>query len=114
VRVYLAALPPDARRAMKKLRDTIRAAAPQAEDYFSYRMPAFRLEGKTLIWYAAFTRHTSLLPMTDAIRRAHAREIQGDETSKGTIRFPLDRQPPAALVKKLVKARVAEVRAKSK
>jgi uncharacterized protein YdhG (YjbR/CyaY superfamily) len=106
VQAYLAALPAPARREMQKLRRAIRAAAPKAVEGFSYRIPCFRLNGRPLVWYAAFKNHVSMYPMG----LAHAAALKGYETSTGTIRLSLTNPPPAALVRRLVQARIAEMR----
>ena len=110
VGAYLAALPPRARRRMQEIRRIIRSVTPDAVEHFSYRMPGFRLDGRTFVYYAAFREHTSVYPMGAKIRLANAAALKGYKMSTGTIQFPLDRPLPVALVKRLIKARVAEVR----
>jgi uncharacterized protein YdhG (YjbR/CyaY superfamily) len=83
------------------------AAPPETTETISYGMPAFRYKG-VLMCYAAFTNHCSLFPMSAAVVYAFKDRLKNFETSKATIRFPLDKPPPLALVRELVQARVAE------
>jgi uncharacterized protein YdhG (YjbR/CyaY superfamily) len=106
---YLEALPPEKRAALEKLRKAIRAAAPGAEECISYGMPAFRLDGRMLVWFGAASKHCAFYPGANPIA-ALADDLDGYDTSKGTIRFPPDEPLPAALVRKLVKTRIAENR----
>lgn len=104
---YLAGVPEPARGTLKKIRAAIRSAAPpEAVETISYRIPAFRYKG-TLMWFAAFSDHCSLFP-TASILRLFKKELKGFSTSKGTIHFPTGRPLPTGLVRKLVKARVAQ------
>jgi len=105
---YLASLSADQRAALQKLRKAIRAAAPKAEECISYGLPAFRLDGRVLCCFGAATKHCSFFPGSGRTVADHAELLRGFDTSKGTIRFPPERPLPAVLVKKLVKARIAE------
>lgn len=104
---YLAALSDDKRAALEKLRDTIRAAAPKAEECISYQLPAFR-QGGPLVAFGATANHCAFYLMSSSTVEAHKDELAGYDLSKGTIRFQPDEPLPAALVRKLVKARIAE------
>ena len=111
---YLAAVSEDKRAALEKLRQNIKAVAPKAEEYFYYQLPAFRLNGKRLVAFGAATNHCSLYPLSGAIVKAHKDDLKNYDTSPGTIRFPADKPLPTALVRKIVKARIAENEAKGK
>jgi uncharacterized protein YdhG (YjbR/CyaY superfamily) len=108
---YLASVGEDQRAALEKLRMTIRSVVPKAEECISYGLAAFRLNGRPLIAFGATEHHCALYPMSSATVEVHQDELKPYETSKGTIRFQVDNPLPVALVRKLVKARIAESRA---
>jgi len=103
---YLASIPEEARSTLEKIRKNIKAAAPKATEMISYQIPMYKHHGM-LIGFAAFKGHCSLFPGSKALAR-YKDELKAYETSKGTIRFPIGKPLPAALVKKLVKTRIAE------
>jgi uncharacterized protein YdhG (YjbR/CyaY superfamily) len=108
---YLAGVPEPARGTLNKIRAAIRSAAPpEAIETISYRIPAFKHKG-VLVWFAAFSDHCSLFP-TASVIEAFKSELKGFTFSKGTIQFPIDRPLPAALIRKMVKLRVAQVESK--
>ncbi|HYT24454.1 MAG TPA: DUF1801 domain-containing protein [Candidatus Polarisedimenticolia bacterium] len=110
---YIAMVPEPARSTMKKIRAVIRSVVPrEATEIISYGMPAFKHHG-VLIWFAAFSNHCSLFP-TASVIEAFKHELKGYSTSKGTIQFPVNKTLPAALVKKLVKARIAQSESKKR
>lgn len=108
VEAYLAALPADQRTVLQALRETIRAAAPEATEQIAYDMPAFRTHGRFLVSYAAFKRHFSLFPASQAVLDALGDEIAPYHTGKGTIQFTAERPLSAEVVTRLVRARLAE------
>ena len=111
VAAYLRAVPPVQRAALQKLRRTIRAAAPQAEECISYGIPAFRLDGRLLVAFGGAANHCAFYPGSFPLE-THQDALKGYDTSKGTLRFPADKPLPATLVRKLVRARVAQYAAR--
>jgi uncharacterized protein YdhG (YjbR/CyaY superfamily) len=108
---YLAPLSDEKRSALEQLRRSIKSAAPRAEECISYGVPGFRLEGRLLVSFGAATRHCAFYPGAHPLK-AHQEELSKYVTSKGTIRFPPDKPLPAALVRNLVKTRMAEYAAR--
>ncbi len=105
---YLAALSADKRAALEQLRVTIRKLVPNAEECISYGLPAFRLDGQVLVGFGAGKDHCAFYPMSGRTVAALEDDLARYETSKGTIRFPIGNPLPASLVRKIVKARIAE------
>jgi uncharacterized protein YdhG (YjbR/CyaY superfamily) len=105
---YLAVLSDDQRAVLEQLRKTIKSAAPKAEECISYGLAAFRLDGRPLVAFGATASHCAFYPMSSSTVNDHKDELKNYETSKGTIRFRADNPLPAALVRKLVRARIAE------
>jgi uncharacterized protein YdhG (YjbR/CyaY superfamily) len=111
---YLAGIPEPACGTLQKIRAAIRSAAPpEATEAISYRIPTFKYKGP-LMAFAAFKNHCSLFPMSGSVIEQFQEELKGYHTSKGTLQFPVDKPLPAALVKKLVKARIAQIEQKKR
>ena len=110
---YLAHVSPDKRAALVKLRQAIRSAAPKAEECISYGLAAFRLDGRFLVAFGAAANHCAFYPGGSPVA-VFKSELKNYDTSKGTIRFPADKPLPAALVRKLVKFRIAQNSAANK
>lgn len=110
---YLARVPAEMRAALEGLREAIRSAAPEAEEVISYQIPAFRQNG-ILVYYAAFRDHCSFFVGSLAVRRRFAAELKPFASGKGTLRFTPQKPIPRALVRRIVKARIAENAARAK
>jgi uncharacterized protein YdhG (YjbR/CyaY superfamily) len=111
---YLATLSEEKRAALERLRKTIKSVVPKAEECISYGVPAFRLDGRPLVAFGAAANHCAFYPMSSSTVAADKDELEGYDTSKGTIRFETNKPLPATLVRKLVKARIAENQARKK
>jgi uncharacterized protein YdhG (YjbR/CyaY superfamily) len=110
---YLARVPEPARTTLNAVRATIRSVVPaETTEEISYGVPTFKYKGP-VIWFAAFSKHCSVFPTASVIEKLKD-ELKDYKTSKGTIQFPVDKPLPSALVKKMVKARIAEIELKNK
>jgi uncharacterized protein YdhG (YjbR/CyaY superfamily) len=110
---YLARVPEPARTTLNAVRATIRSVVPaETTEEISYGVPTFKYKGP-VIWFAAFSKHCSVFPTASVIEKFKD-ELKDYKTSKGTIQFPVDKPLPSALVKKMVKARIAEIELKNK
>src|SRR5262245_61405738 len=112
VDAYIAAQPPAARRWIKAARAAIRKAVPRAEESISYGIPAYKLDGRVLIYVAAWKAHYSIYPSTAPLVAAFKRELALYEIDKGTIRFPLDQAAPADLIRRMAAFRAGEIDAR--
>jgi len=108
---YISSQPEKVKAILEKLRQTIRKAAPEAEEVISYQMPAFKYHGM-LVYFAAWKNHIGFYPVSSGIK-AFNKELSAYEKSKGTIKFPIDKPIPYNLISKIVKFRVKENLAKA-
>ncbi len=104
---YIRTFPPDTQSILEKIRQTIKKAAPDATETISYQMPAFKLNGKILVYFAAFKNHIGFYPLPSGIT-TFEKELVPYARSKGTVQFPLDKPIPYDLVEKIVKFRASE------
>lgn len=109
IRAYHAHLPPETRRVLKALLAEVRAAAPDATPAFSYRIPAFAIDGRILVWCAGWKTFVSLYPVTTAMQQAAGSAMAPYRHAKGTLRFALDAPLPRPLIRRIIKARAAEM-----
>jgi uncharacterized protein YdhG (YjbR/CyaY superfamily) len=108
VEQYLAGLPAPERRALDRLRATIRSVEPEATETISYQIPTFKLHGRLLVSFAAFRDHCSLFPANDRVREACGDALTPYLSGKGTLRFTVQQPIPTALVKRIVRTRARE------
>jgi uncharacterized protein YdhG (YjbR/CyaY superfamily) len=106
---YLLGVPKEMRVLLTKLRYQIAAAAPEAVESISYKMPAFKYRGRTLVYFAAFKKHCSFFPASVVIIETYRTELKPFRTSKGTLQFTAKSPLPRSVVAKIVTARVREI-----
>jgi uncharacterized protein YdhG (YjbR/CyaY superfamily) len=110
---YIAGYPGDVQQRLEKIRETIRKAMPRAEETISYQIPCFTLNGKYVIYFAAFKNHISVYPAPRGYDE-FKKELASYEGGKGTVQFPLDKPVPFGLITRIVKFRIAQSRQKEK
>ena len=106
VTAYIVAAPKNARSKLKQLRAIVKAIAPSAEEKISYGMPAYKLRGRTLVYFAAFKNHIGFYPASGTFLKAYAPDLRKYKTGKGTVQFPLDAPLPVTLIRRLIRARI--------
>jgi uncharacterized protein YdhG (YjbR/CyaY superfamily) len=106
---YIAAQPEGLRGVLKRVRGSIRNAVPDAEELISYKIPAYKLRGRSMLYFAAWKHHYSLYPATAHVVAAFKDDLAPYEISKGTIRFPLSRPVPVKLIERIARFRAKEV-----
>ena len=109
VPAYIAQFPRAVQAALKRVRNSIRRAAPGAEEVISYQIPAFKLHGKPVLFFAAWKEHLSIYPSNARLVAAFKDELAKYERSKGTIRFPLSEPVPAKLIERIARFRAKEI-----
>jgi uncharacterized protein YdhG (YjbR/CyaY superfamily) len=105
---YIAKFPKPVQAILRKIRKTIRAAAPDAEESISYRIPTYKLNGHPVIYFAGFKSHIGLYPMTATVKTKFKKELSGYKGGKGTVKLPLDEPIPYALIARIAKFKRAE------
>ncbi len=114
VAAYIAGFPRPVRAVLKRVRSIIRKAVPGADEVISYQIPAYKLHGRTVLYFAAWKEHYSVYPSNTRLVAAFKNELAGYELSKGTIRFPLSEPVPVKLIERIAKFRAKEVAAAGK
>jgi uncharacterized protein YdhG (YjbR/CyaY superfamily) len=111
---YLASQPAAVRRVLQRVRGAIREALPGADETISYQIPAYKLQGRAVLYFAGWKQHYSLYPATGGVAEAFSDELASYELSKGTIRFPLSQAVPVKLIARIAKFRAHEAAGREK